>query len=381
MILSPRPKTADRQATRGIALIVVMVMILLLGAIAGSFAISMRVESRLASNTQFDTDLQWMGFSGVELAKYVLAEQLKIPEPFDSLRQKWAGGPGQTNDALAWITLDNNPLGAGTFSVRIIDCERKANINAAPDPLVQQALTLVGVEAAEFSTIVDSIKDWKDRDENEGLSGAESSYYLSLNPPYVAKNGPLGDISELLLVRGVTPEIYWGPNGANTGNPSAAFNSNTRGGAGGGMGLGTHSRGLGTFSPAYGAAGANVGLYDLFTAVGARQININTAGAAVLQLLPGVDPNLAAAIIQRRAGYDGVEGTLDDMPFASVGELSNVPGMNPRAVAAMAPLCAVRSFTFQVYVEAQLAGHRRVFTALLRRVSATEVQTLYMHWL
>ena len=31
-----------------------------------------------------------------------------------------------------------------------------------------------------------------------------------MNPPYSAKNGPIDDISELLLIKGVTPEIYYG---------------------------------------------------------------------------------------------------------------------------------------------------------------------------
>jgi len=75
----------------GIALIIVMVVILVLAALAGGFAYSMKVETTLARNASYDHDLEWLGRSGVELARYVLAQQL---EPCDALNQKWAGGPG-----------------------------------------------------------------------------------------------------------------------------------------------------------------------------------------------------------------------------------------------------------------------------------------------
>ena len=46
-------------------------------------------------------------------------------------------------------------------------------------------------------------------DDNKRMQGAESEFYVNLNPaaPYVAKNGLMDDISELLLIRGMTPEI------------------------------------------------------------------------------------------------------------------------------------------------------------------------------
>ena len=61
-------------------------------------------------------------------------------------------------------------------------------------------------------TIIGSILDWMNPNESAGFSGAKSDYYLHLNPPYYCKNGPIDDISELLLIKGITPEIYWGSN-------------------------------------------------------------------------------------------------------------------------------------------------------------------------
>lgn len=370
----------------GIALLVVMVMILVLSVLAGGFAYSMRVETKLAKNTALDTDLQWLGRSGVELAKYVLAQQANIPEPFDALKQKWAGGPGNTNDILSEISLENNLVGEGMFSIQIIDAERKLNINAATEPVLQQALTLIGVDASGLSTIVDSFKDWRDKDENQSLAGAESDYYLSLKPPYVCKNGPIGDMTEMLLIKGVTPEVFWGPNNTNQalgglGALASSWASPLPTSVGPRRNAsGSRSRGSIFGLQSYGASAISVGLVDLFTAVAARQININTASASVLQMIPGVDANMAAAIVQARAGYDGMEGTLDDTPFASPSEVINVPGVSRQLAGAMNQFCTVRSFTFEVRVDAEINGYHRTFVALLRRANSRDIQTLYMHW-
>jgi len=107
----------------------------------------MKVETRLAQNADHEQQLLWLGRSGVEYARWILAQQASIAgEPYDSLNQIWAGGPGgpgETNSVLAGISMDNFPVGDGTISLKITDLERKANINTATTPELQQALTLM----------------------------------------------------------------------------------------------------------------------------------------------------------------------------------------------------------------------------------------------
>jgi len=55
--------------------------------------------------------------------------------------------------------------------------------------------------------IVAAVLDWRDEDNQVSPGGAESEYYLSLQPPYHPRNGPLQTIRELLMVRGITPEL------------------------------------------------------------------------------------------------------------------------------------------------------------------------------
>ena len=58
--------------------------------------------------------------------------------------------------------------------------------------------------------VADAILDWLDADDESRDFGAESDYYRSQSPGYEAKNGPLDSLDELLLIRGVTPELLFG---------------------------------------------------------------------------------------------------------------------------------------------------------------------------
>ena len=284
----------------------------------------------------------------------------------DSLKQKWAGGPGETNDILAEVDLRNYHIGNGVVSIEIVDLDRKFNINSADEIILRQALTLVGVDAGSFTTIVSSILDWRDPNSDPGMSGAESRDYEQENPPYVCKDGPIDDMSELLLIHGIKeePGIYWG-SGA-----SATYHRSP------------HNRLRGAFEERTYA----VGLKDLFTPLSSGKLNINTASATVLQIIPFIDENIAQAIIQRRAGPDGQDGTEDDMPFRSPAEIA-VPGFggaggpgNPAAMGQFAQMFTVRSLVFEVHVTATIGSSKREYVAILRRDNPKTISTLNLYW-
>lgn len=58
--------------------------------------------------------------------------------------------------------------------------------------------------------IADSILDWLDEDDEPRPYGAELEHYSVLPTPYAPKNGPIDSVEELLLVRGVTPDLLFG---------------------------------------------------------------------------------------------------------------------------------------------------------------------------
>ncbi len=61
---------------------------------------------------------------------------------------------------------------------------------------------MLGLPETQVRIIVDSIHDWRSQGNYPRLNGAKNAYYLSLDPPYVAKNGKFETVEELAWVRG-----------------------------------------------------------------------------------------------------------------------------------------------------------------------------------
>lgn len=58
--------------------------------------------------------------------------------------------------------------------------------------------------------VADAILDWLDEDDEPREFGAEAEYYNGLSPAYSPRNGQIETVEELLLVRGVTPQLLFG---------------------------------------------------------------------------------------------------------------------------------------------------------------------------
>jgi general secretion pathway protein K len=359
---SPTPPNSQS----AIALVIVMIAIFVLTMLAAGFAYSMKVETKLALNANNETELEWLGRSGVEYARWILAQQLTIPqEPYDALNQVWAGGQGGIGTSNTALVNVQNPvhLGNGSFTWKIIDLERKVNINTADDRILQQALNLMGVDAGDTAPVIGSILNWTAFGNNtRHLQGADNNDYQGMDPPYSLKAGPIDDISELLLIRGVTSDLYWGA--ASTNHTPASFQSSR-----------DHHFGFQDQRAIFGA-----GLVDLFTPVSAGKININTASAEVLQLIPGVDSMVAEAITGARSGEDDGSGLTG--PYRSVSQVSRVPevGQTGPVYSAIQQYCDVRSRTFEVTINAEVGGYKREFVALVGRNNQRDVQILNFYW-
>lgn len=358
--------TTGHSRQQGIAIIIVMISIAILAALAGNFAASMKVETRLALNSRNETELEWAGRSGIELTRYVLGEELVASgHRYDSLDQRWAGGTAETNEELMAIPFENIELGPGTRIKKwtLVDTERKFNINMAlaSTPVLQNALIhVVGADAAEVPTIVSSIQDWIDPDDDPRINGAESEYYQSLSPPYFAKNGPIDDLSELLLIKGIAdnPELYWGPN--NPSNPSSRLPSHP----------------IAKAAPLPGAPADPVGMVEVFTPISSGLINILTASPAQLQVLPYVDEAVANQIVQMRSevGDDGF------LPYRTAADLLVNTALGRQLAPEVARFCDIHSYTFEATVVVEVGQSTRTYYALLRRNGPRDVQILGMRW-
>ncbi len=350
--------------THSFALIIALLAVFVLTANAAVLWYSMQVDMKLASKSQNNPQLLWLGRSGMELCKWILSTEANVPgEPYDSLDEFWAGGPGganETNSPLANIPKDHYPIGDGFVDWKIIDEERYINVNTINPQLLNQVLTSMGVDANDQPTVSDSIQDWVQQGDNPRLSGAKNAYYMSLNPPYYCKEAPMDDIGELLLVKGVTMEMFTGqsPEGA---HKSAA------------------PKGFG-YSP-FENNGYSFGLRDVLTPYSDGRININTADANVLQCIPGIDESTAEAIIQARTTPDGSTGAVGASgggPFKSVGEVQRA-GISGQAMQSIGQFCDVRSRTFKVIITAHYLTDSQTYIGVLWRNSPTDIRLVQFY--
>lgn len=323
-------RTVGQTNERAVAMVLVLWVILVLSLLIGGFAFTMHVETQVASFRRKELKAEALARSGVEVARMqlLLAAQSSTNAVYDARNQPWA-----TN--ADWYV--DHELGEGKFSVTVIDEESKLPVNKMSEEQWRRLLTLLNVDTFDADVIVDSILDWIDEDDRHRLNGAEDDYYTTLQPPYRAKNGPLDRIDELLLVRGVTRELFAGRPAEKADEP------------------------------------AQPGLADLLTATSSGQVNVNTAGPLVLKAWFGLDDVHVDAVVGRREGADNVLGTDDDQPFTSKDEFAAVAaGGDAQLRSRYAAGAAVKSTYFTIKSTGEVAGVKRTILATLRRQN-TEV--------
>jgi general secretion pathway protein K len=188
------------------------------------------------------------------------------------------------------------PFGQGVCEVRVMSEAGKININLVSESTLRKIIGNFGLEGEERDAVVDSILDWRDADDFHRINGAENDYYQSLKEPYDCKNGNLDSIEELLLVRGMTPDLYYGRK---------------------------------TIKKEGEANKDRIGLKDIFSIYAAgEQIDINSATPVTLRFVLGIPEEVAQQIVKAREekGFDHSQDLLQRVPEISafMGGISNL---------------------------------------------------------
>ncbi len=192
----------SRGNERGVALLATLLVLVLVVALANEI---FRLGARAAQTSAYGRDSirgALLAEAGTAAARVALRQDAK-DNKYDTLDEFWSR-PAPPFE-----------LGDGTIEVFVEDEERKINLNrlVMPNGNVQDDqrlavfkafLTQRGIDAS----LADAFVDWLDNDDAPRVGGAESSYYMSLPRPYKAKNDLFDTLEEILLVRGVTLEIY-----------------------------------------------------------------------------------------------------------------------------------------------------------------------------
>lgn len=221
-----RSSTYKNLRRRAYTLIAVLIVVTVLSLAAYRFADGMTSEYSVAVRTSEAAQARSFAVSGVHYAAAALADPNTFSgtlanNPYDNpsffsnvtVSEEANRGGGRFSLISAGDTYQVGG-GESRFTTRygVIDEGAKLNINAmiALDNTGQALHDALMKLPNMTEDIADAIVDWVDSDDTARTAGAESSYYSGLNPPYLAKNGPLSSLDELLLVRGVTVSLLYG---------------------------------------------------------------------------------------------------------------------------------------------------------------------------
>ncbi len=246
---------------KGVALILVLWVIILLMVIVLEFSFAMRQEVNATRNFKDEIDSYFYAQSGFQraVAELIKAHTLGIKREETEEEEKiWRADQRR-------IELK---MGEGKVEVIISNERGKYDLNNISESMLRRLISSLGVEERERDIITDSILDWRDENNLHRINGAEDDYYESLPNPYSCKDGPFDTVEELLLVRGVTPAIFYG----------SYLNNGEEGEMDG-----------------------KKGLVDLVTVYSrSTRVDVNTAPKEVLMSIPGLNPEAVERIIEAR---------------------------------------------------------------------------------
>jgi len=200
------------KSEKGIVLFLVLWILTLLSVIVGEFCHAMRTEVNITRNFKDETQSYYIAMAGVNRAiaelirNEVMSQRARHPDTREEEEQ-------EDEEEIKWEVNTDIPVidfGEGQFKVTIGNESGKIDINRADDRLLKMMLSGFDLEDSDKDVIVDSILDWRDKNDLHRINGAEDDYYRSLPEPYECKDDDFDCVEELLLVRGVTAEMFYG---------------------------------------------------------------------------------------------------------------------------------------------------------------------------
>ena len=311
----------------GSVLILVLLLISILVVTVMESMRQMQVES--ASSAMFAGSFQGrtLARSGVAFARALLVQDaLDEDSKADHQGETWAGFLEQNDIPLPELTT-------GELNGTMVDEQGKFPINdlvsekgqySAQFKQVLERLLAARLNEEEIEPLMQALKDWLDPDDNPtGEFGAESFFYQSEGQSYGCANGPFLSLQELLLVRGMTPKLFYGTEDA-------------------------------------------AGLRDLLTVHTTETVNINTASPDILAAMVNPSVRMETA---REFALAAAEYRQDPRHFEYLGESdwyrNRVAGYND--IQLPGEMVATSSNTFSVQVQADVNGIVTSMFAVLKR--------------
>ena len=284
----------------------------ILSVIVLEFCFGMRTELTLTKNYKEALQLYAIAEGGIQRT---ITELIYKNDPRIQLMRKTLKAEEVPPDKKEWVT-DGRPyllsFDQGQCEVKVMSEAGKVNINTVSESVLRKIIGNMVSEVETRDIIVDSIMDWRDADDFYRINGAENDYYQSLKEPYNSKNGPLDSIEELLLIRGVTTDLFYGRKGIKKEEEG---------------------------TPVYLGR-----LKDIFSIYSQGElVDINSAASVVLRFVLGIPEEIAQLIVKARE-----EKNFENQPDL----LQRVPELSP-LIAAIGRYILYRSTTFYYTIESK----------------------------
>lgn len=187
---------------RGVALIMAIVMVAIATVLAVRIGTRASLDQRRTAGL-IALDQAWNVALGAEAWAIEVLRKDREDSQVDHLGERWAQ------------PIPPLPVDGGAIRGALEDMQGRFNLNdlLTGDGQVDEA----GV--ARFERLLEGVgadtrwariaADWLDSDTVPGFpDGAEDGNYLSQNPPYLAANGPVTTVTELMALPGMTLEEY-----------------------------------------------------------------------------------------------------------------------------------------------------------------------------
>ncbi len=302
----------NRRKCRGSALLAVLWLSAALSAIAFSMASTVRSETGRVSSSVDGIKAQFLAAGAVERALL-----------YFEWSQRYRN-PDGTSSYFANIPRYVLQFPSGQAEIEIQAEASKMNVNTSLPEDLFRLMAALGVAPARARVIVEGILDWRGAAPPEGLTPFDQQY-LARTPSFRARHASLEEIEELLLIQGVTPELFYG----------------------------TYER------DSEGVLRLHHGLRDCLSLYGRQtQIDANGAPLEVLEAI-GLSPEASAALIRARSVR----------PFRDGGELvpfgEGQPGFQRLGIA-RAMLFTVRATARPRRPDGTLSDARRSTAALVK---------------
>ena len=181
---------------RGVALITALVVVAIAAGLAVAIAWQTTLDTRRTENlVQGDQAMEY-ALGAEAWAEEILARDGRKYPNLTALGQDWAQ------------QLPPLPVEGGQIQGKIEDLQGRFNINSVSTTQGVAQFQHLLVALGQDPTLASAVQQWFSGAPG-GTSDATDDYYSRLQPPYLSGGGaPMQSVSELLLVKGITPAVY-----------------------------------------------------------------------------------------------------------------------------------------------------------------------------